>query len=122
MTNLRNETKTGEQPQAFEFEALAAPRAPWQRPLLLMAPVILISLFHLLALIYLARQHPFGNYATETDFYHFYAPDAERLAAGQFPQNTYQGPGYPAALAVAAKRSEERRVGKGWSARWATWH
>jgi hypothetical protein len=68
-----------------------------------MGPVILISLIHLLTLVYLARQHPFGNYATETDFYHFYAPDAERIAAGQFPQNTYQGPGYPAALALIAK-------------------
>ncbi|HEY6402492.1 MAG TPA: glycosyltransferase family 39 protein, partial [Blastocatellia bacterium] len=53
--------------------------------------------------IYIARQHPFGNYATETDFYHYYAPDAERLASGQFPQNTYQGPGYSATLAFVAK-------------------
>ncbi|MGE0132167.1 MAG: ArnT family glycosyltransferase [Blastocatellales bacterium] len=68
-----------------------------------MAPAILISLIHLFALVYLARQHPFGNYATETDFYHFYAPDAERLASGQFPRNTYQGPGYPATLALVAK-------------------
>jgi hypothetical protein len=68
-----------------------------------MAPIVLISLIHFLALIYLARQHPFGNYATETDFYHFYAPDAERLASGQFPQNTFQGPGYPATLALVAK-------------------
>ncbi|HEU0185081.1 MAG TPA: hypothetical protein VFS27_07185, partial [Blastocatellia bacterium] len=57
---------------------------------------LLICLAHFLALVYVARQHPFGKYATETDFYHYYAPDAERLAAGQFPQNTYQGPGYPA--------------------------
>ncbi len=64
---------------------------------------VAICLIHFLILAYLARQHPFGNYATETDFYHFYAPDAERLAAGQFPQNTYQGPGYPATLALVAK-------------------
>jgi hypothetical protein len=64
---------------------------------------VLICLVHFLALVYIARQHPFGNYATETDFYHYYAPDAERLAAGQFPQNTYQGPGYPATLALVAK-------------------
>ncbi len=64
---------------------------------------LLICLIHLLTLVYLARQHPFGNYATETDFYHFYAPDAERIASGQFPQNTYQGPGYPATLALVAK-------------------
>lgn len=63
----------------------------------------LICLIHLLTLIYLARQHPFGNYATETDFYHFYAPDAERLMAGRFPENTYQGPGYPAAVGLIGK-------------------
>jgi hypothetical protein len=61
---------------------------------------LLICFLHLLTLVYLARQHPFGNFATETDFYHFYAPDAERIAAGQFPKNTYQGPGYPALLAL----------------------
>jgi len=64
---------------------------------------LIVCLAHLLALIYLARQHPFGNYATETDFYHLYAPDAERIAAGQFPENTFQGPGYPALLALIGK-------------------
>jgi hypothetical protein len=102
MADSQKETKTGEQPQAFEFQA-SAPRGPWRRLLLRAAPIILISLIHFLTLAYLARQHPFGNYATETDFYHFYAPDAERLAAGQFPQNTYQGPGYPVTLALVAK-------------------
>ncbi len=63
---------------------------------------VLICLIHFFILVHLARQHPFGNYATETDFYHFYAPDAERIATGQFPQNTYQGPGYPATLALVA--------------------
>jgi len=63
----------------------------------------LICLIHLLTLSYLARQHPFGNYATETDFYHFYAPDAERILSGKSPENTFQGPGYPAILALIAK-------------------
>jgi Dolichyl-phosphate-mannose-protein mannosyltransferase len=103
MAGLQMETKTVERPQAFEFDASAPPRMPRRRVFLRAAPIILISLIHFLTLVYLARQHPFGNYATETDFYHFYAPDAERLAAGQFPQNTYQGPGYPAALALVAK-------------------
>ncbi len=103
MTYSQNKTKAGRLSEAFEYEAFAAPRAPWRRSLLLMAPIVLISLIHFLALIYLARQHPFGNYATETDFYHLYAPDAERLASGQFPQNTFQGPGYPATLALVAK-------------------
>ncbi len=103
MTDSQNETRTDKPSEAFEYAAFAAPRAPWQRLFLLAGPIILISLIHFLTLTYLARQHPFGNYATETDFYHFYAPDAERLAARQFPQNTYQGPGYPATLALVAK-------------------
>jgi 4-amino-4-deoxy-L-arabinose transferase-like glycosyltransferase len=69
---------------------------------------LLICLAHFCLLAYLAKQHPFGTYSTETDFYHYYAPDAERLASGQFPTNTYQGPGYPATLALVAKL-----VGKG---------
>src|SRR5215470_9803643 len=103
MIDLQNETRAGRPSEAFEYETFAAPRASWQRLLLRLAPIVLISLIHFLALIYLARQHPFGNYATETDFYHLYAPDAERLASGQFPQNTFQGPGYPATLALVAK-------------------
>src|SRR5215831_308542 len=100
MTNLHNVTRAGKPSEAFEYEAYVIKRAPWlQRA----GPIILISLIHLLTLVYLARQHPFGNYATETDFYHLYAPDAERLASGQFPQNTFQGPGYPATLAIVAK-------------------
>ncbi|MBK7600628.1 MAG: hypothetical protein IPJ07_19790, partial [Acidobacteria bacterium] len=64
---------------------------------------VLISVAHFVALMFIARQHPYGNFATETDFYHLYAPDAERLAAGQFPANTFQGPGYPATIALIAK-------------------
>src|SRR5262252_7551032 len=103
MTNLQNETKAGGPSEAFENGALSVRRATWRRSLLLAGPIILISLIHLLTLIYLARRHPLGNYATETDFYQFYAPDAERLAAGHFPRNTFQGPGYPATLALVAK-------------------
>jgi hypothetical protein len=94
-------TKASESSPAFEFEAFAMARPPKQK--LIVGLAILIAFAHLITLIYLARQHPFGNYATETDFYHFYAPDAERIASGQFPQNTYQGPGYPATLALVAR-------------------
>jgi hypothetical protein len=62
-----------------------------------------VCLLHLVVLIYPARQHPFGNYATETDFYHLFAPDAQRILAGEMPQNTYQGPGYPVVLALGSK-------------------
>lgn len=64
---------------------------------------LLLCLAHFFVLAYLAQKHPFGNYATETDFYHLYAPDAERIAAGQFPNNTFQGPGYPALIALCGK-------------------
>jgi hypothetical protein len=88
--------------QLAEPNPQSAIRNPqWRNPQSIIPP--LICLIHFLALVYIARQHPFGNYATETDFYHFYAPDAERLIAGRFPENTYQGPGYPATLALVAK-------------------
>ena len=64
---------------------------------------LFFCLAHFSMLAVVAREHPFGTYATETDFYHFYAPDAERLARGEFPANTFQGLGYPAALAAVAK-------------------
>ncbi len=98
MTSLHR--KGGEKERRREGGGLRSLRASVSPSLLLS---VSLSLVQFITLIYLARQHPFGNYATETDFYHFYAPDAERLAAGQFPQNTYQGPGYPATLALVAK-------------------
>ncbi len=63
----------------------------------------IICLLYFAFLIYFSRQHPFGTYATETDFYHLYAPDAARITAGQFPLNTYQGPGYPVLLSLVTK-------------------
>ena len=60
----------------------------------------MIAILSLLTLVHLGRLHTWGTYATETDFYQHYAPDAERIAAWQMPNNTYQGPGYPAALAL----------------------
>jgi len=103
MTYSKNETRADELSEPFEYEEFVIKRASWRRLFLHAAPIILISLIHFLTLAYIARKHPFGNYATETDFYQFYAPDAERLAARHFPQNTFQGPGYPATLALVAK-------------------
>lgn len=60
----------------------------------------LISLAFLVIISFLALPHTFGTYATETDFYHYYAPDAERVARGEFPENPFQGPGYPVVLAL----------------------
>jgi 4-amino-4-deoxy-L-arabinose transferase-like glycosyltransferase len=75
---------------------------------------LLLCLVYFLTLAYLARAHTFGTYGTETDFYHFFAPDAERLAAGQFPENPYQGPGYPALLALVTRLTGDIFVAGKW--------
>src|SRR5438093_520523 len=74
----------------------------------------LIALVFLLTLAYVARTHTFGTYATETDFYHLYAPDAERIAAGQFPENTYQAPGYPLMILLVAQLTGDLFVAGKW--------
>jgi hypothetical protein len=35
-----------------------------------------------------------GDYFKETDYKHYFAPDADRLAAGLVPANPFNGPGY----------------------------
>ncbi len=74
----------------------------------------IICLAYFAFLAYFSRQHPFGTYATETDFYHLYAPDAARLAAGQFPANEFQGPGYPALLSSVTKITGDVFVSGKW--------
>jgi hypothetical protein len=81
------------------------------RPLLL--PVF-ISVVSLAVLYFISRAHPLGNYGTETDFYHLYAPDADRIAAGQFPENPYNGPGYPLILAVVSKLTSDVFIAGKW--------
>jgi hypothetical protein len=63
----------------------------------------LISLATFFTFAHSGRQHPVGTYGTETDFYHLFAPDADRLAAGQFPQNDFHPPGYPALIALVSR-------------------
>src|SRR5262245_66271435 len=54
-----------------------------------------------------------GTYGVETDFYGDYAPDATRLREGQFPLNEFQGPGYPAGLAIVeAAAGDAFRTGR----------
>ena len=60
-----------------------------------------IALASLCVFLAVAANRRIGTYGLETDFYGDYAPDADRLRAGEFPQNTFQGPGYPAILALA---------------------
>jgi hypothetical protein len=74
----------------------------------------IICLLYFAFLLYFSRQHPFGTYATETDFYHLYAPDAMRIAAGQFPLNQFQGPGYPVLLSLVSKFTGDLFVAGKW--------
>ncbi len=73
-----------------------------------------ICLLYFAFLVYFSRQHPFGTYATETDFYHLYAPDAARIAAGQFPLNSFQGPGYPVLLSLVTKFTGDLFISGKW--------
>ncbi len=75
---------------------------------------VIICLVYFAFLAWFSRQHPFGTYATETDFYHLYAPDAARLSAGQFPANEFQGPGYPALLSSVTKLTGDVFVAGKW--------
>lgn len=75
---------------------------------------VLLCLACFLTLVWLQRAHPFGTYGTETDFYHFYAPDADRLTTGQFPENPFQGPGYPALLALVTRLTGDVFVAGKW--------
>lgn len=73
-----------------------------------------ISLATLLTCAYFSSKHPVGTYGTETDFYHLFAPDADRLAAGQFPENDFQGPGYPALIALVSRLTGDTFVAGKW--------
>ncbi len=74
----------------------------------------LICLLYFAFLIYFSSQHPFGTYATETDFYHLYAPDAARIAGGQFPLNQFQGPGYPVLLSLVTRFTGDLFISGKW--------
>ncbi|MFN7927302.1 MAG: glycosyltransferase family 39 protein [Blastocatellia bacterium] len=74
----------------------------------------IVCLSYCIFLVFFSRQHPFGTYATETDFYHLYAPDAARIAAGQFPLNDFQGPGYPVLLSLITRFTGDVFVAGKW--------
>ena len=68
----------------------------------------------LLTFALLARHHTLGSYATETDFYQQYAPDAQRIGAGQVPENATKGPGYPALVALVTLATGDVFVAGKW--------
>ncbi len=70
-----------------------------------------ICTLYVLALAYPVHLHIVGVF---TDFYRFYAPDADRLALGEFPQNTNNPPGYPVLLFLASPLTGDRFTSGKW--------
>ena len=80
----------------------------WRGLLPLVVAVVSFGVF-----LAIASTRRIGTYDVETDFYGDYVPDAARLSEGQFPLNEFQGPGYPATLAVVeAATGDAFRAGR----------
>ena len=58
-----------------------------------------MGVLYVVALAYPVHRHVVGAFS---DFYLRFAPDADRVAAGEFPRNTYNPPGYPVLLVLAS--------------------
>jgi len=58
-----------------------------------------ICILYVGVLAYPVHRHVVGTFS---DFYLRFAPDADRIARGEFPRNTYNPPGYPLVLALAS--------------------
>lgn len=71
----------------------------------------LVCILYVLALAYPARLHLVGAFS---DFYRWYAPDADRIAAGEFPQNTFNPPGFPVLLALASRLTGDHFTSGKW--------
>lgn len=78
--------------------------------------VVVLVLSYLAVMGGIAHRRAVGNYLKETDFYQYYAPDADRLMAGRLPQNPFNGPGYPAMLAFVHPLTGDHFVSGKWLA------
>ena len=58
-----------------------------------------LGALYVAALAYPVHRHVVGAFS---DFYVRFAPDADRVAAAEFPRNTYNPPGYPVLLVLAS--------------------
>src|SRR5262245_4046769 len=70
-----------------------------------------VSLLYVAALTWPVQQHIVGVFS---DFYVRFAPDADRIAAGAFPENTYNPPGYPVLLALASRLTGDHFTSGKW--------
>lgn len=68
--------------------------------------------------IYSGYPYEVGSY-DNSDFFSMYAPDAERIAKGNFPENTFNGPGYPLLLAAVSALTHDYFIAGKWIAAFA---
>src|SRR5262245_57021190 len=74
----------------------------------------MLAALYALALAYPTHLRVVGAYWTETDFYIFWAPDADRIAAGEFPQHPNNPPAYSILLAFLSRWSGDHFVSGKW--------
>jgi hypothetical protein len=70
-----------------------------------------LCVLYVLVLAYPVHLHVVGVFS---DFYRWYAPDADRIASGALPRNTYNPPGYPALLALLSPLTSDRFAAGKW--------
>lgn len=75
------------------------------------AIALALATLYVLALAYPVHLHVVGVFS---DFYRWYAPDADRIAVGAFPHNTYNPPGYPLLLALVSPLTDDRFAAGKW--------
>ncbi|UVT21231.1 MAG: glycosyltransferase family 39 protein [Nitrospira sp.] len=76
---------------------------------------ITVCLVYLVMALYVGRDYVVGSY-DNSDFYSMYAPDAKRIAKGEFPENTFNGPGYPLVLSAVTAITGDYFVSGKWIA------
>src|SRR5262249_44680497 len=75
-----------------------------------------LGALYFLALAYPTHLRVVGSYWTETDFYMFWAPDADRISAGIFPEHPNNPPGYALVLSCISRWTRDQFVSAKWLA------
>lgn len=76
---------------------------------------ISVCVVYLIVALYVGQDYVIGAYGN-SDFYGFYAADAKRIANGEFPQNTFNGPGYPLVLSATTAVTGDLFIAGKWIA------
>ena len=74
---------------------------------------ITVCLVYLVIAVWVGGDYIVGSFGN-SDFYSMYASDAKRIANGEFPKNTFNGPGYPLLLSAITALSGDHFVSGKW--------